>query len=365
MSVFLGVLSAAQGALLQGLRRIADIARVAIYGALTGTVASVALVYALGRDGIVPSLIAVAASSLLFSWWYSRRLPSEAVSLSATQTLKESGALLKLGIAFMGSALLTMGAAYAVRVFILRTHGLEAAGLYNAAWTLGGLYVGFVLQALGTDFYPRLVGAATDDALCNRLVNEQAHISLLLALPGVLATLTFAPLVVSLFYSGAFAGAVEILRWICLGMALRVLTWPLGYIVVAKNRQTLFFSIDLAWTVVNVGLSWWCIDRFGIVGAGIAFFASYVFHAAMVYPVARRLSGFRWSPDTAASPPAPWLQRPLFIALHLLPPPAGVAFGLLLTLGSAYLRPRLVRLMPAQRLPRPLLWVLNLKKALE
>ena len=44
---------------------------------------------------------------------------------------------------------------------------------------------------LGTDFYPRLVGAASDDVQCNRLVNEQAHISLLLALPGVLATLTF------------------------------------------------------------------------------------------------------------------------------------------------------------------------------
>jgi antigen flippase len=362
VSVFVGVLSAAQGAVLQGLRRIADIARVAIYGALTGTAVSVALVYALGRDGIVPSLIAVAASSLLFSWWYSRRLPSEAVSLSATQTLKESGALLKLGIAFMGSALLTMGAAYAVRVFILRTHGLEAAGLYNAAWTLGGLYVGFVLQALGTDFYPRLVGAATDDALCNRLVNEQAHISLLLALPGVLGTLTFAPLVVSLFYSGAFAGAVEILRWICLGMALRVLTWPLGYIVVAKNRQTLFFSIDLAWTVVNVGLSWWCINRFGIVGAGIAFFASYVFHAAMVYPIARRVSGFRWSPATARLAARALLATSaLFVALCWLSPTVGAAFGLLLTVASAYASARrLLQLMPGRRLPRPLQWLLTL-----
>jgi PST family polysaccharide transporter len=28
---------------------------------------------------------------------------------------------------------------------------------------LGGLYLGFILQALGTDFYPRLVGLAHDD----------------------------------------------------------------------------------------------------------------------------------------------------------------------------------------------------------
>ena len=40
--------------------------------------------------------------------------------------------------------------------------GLEAAGLYQAAWTLSGLYVGFILQSMGTDFYPRLVGCCED-----------------------------------------------------------------------------------------------------------------------------------------------------------------------------------------------------------
>src|SRR5205814_10384 len=77
----------------------------------------------------------------------------------------------------------------------------EAAGLYQSAWTIGGLYTGFILQAMLTDFYPRLSAVATDDRECNRLVNEQAEISLLLAGPGVIATMTFAPLVVALFYS--------------------------------------------------------------------------------------------------------------------------------------------------------------------
>ena len=41
------------------------------------------------------------------------------------------------------------------------------------------------------------------------------------------------------------------LRWFCLGMALRVLTWPLGYIVIVKSRQVLFFAMELAWTLVK------------------------------------------------------------------------------------------------------------------
>ena len=93
---------------------------------------------------------------------------------------------------------------------------------------------------MGADFYHRLVGVADDHPQCNRLVNEQTQVSLLLAGPGVIATLTFAPLVIMLFYSAQFYEAVEVLRWICLGIALRVITWPIGFIVVAKNRQAIF-----------------------------------------------------------------------------------------------------------------------------
>ena len=57
--------------------------------------------------------------------------------------------LLKLGFAFMASGLMMSGATYAVRVLVLREVGFEAAGLYQSAWTLGGLYVGFILDAMG------------------------------------------------------------------------------------------------------------------------------------------------------------------------------------------------------------------------
>ena len=92
------------------------------------------------------------------SWWYVRQVPVARPVLLRSEVVHEAGALLKLGFAFMTSGMLMMGAAYAVRTIVLRIEGLEAAGLYHAAWTLGGLYVGIVLQAMGTDFYPRLVG---------------------------------------------------------------------------------------------------------------------------------------------------------------------------------------------------------------
>src|SRR5204862_2425167 len=122
------------------------------------------------------------------SWWYSHKTHIRRPSMAFSDVIHEASGLLNLGFAFMASAFLTMGSAYAIRIIVLRLVGVEAAGLYTAAWALGGLYVGIILQAMGADYYPRLTGVAKNNPECNRLVNEQAQISLLLAGSGVIGT---------------------------------------------------------------------------------------------------------------------------------------------------------------------------------
>ena len=119
------------------------------------------------------------------------------------------------------------------------------------------VYVGFVLQAMGTDFYPRLTVVAHDNRRCNQLVNEQAEISILLALPGVLATLALAPWVIQLFYSNRFDKAAEILCWQVRGTFLQVNSWPMGFIILAKGRAAALFWTDFAAYSVYVALAGW------------------------------------------------------------------------------------------------------------
>lgn len=354
LAVWCGVWAGAQGALLQGLRRIAELAKMQVIGALAGMLASVLLVLLYGSAGVVLVIVAMTALNGVTAWWYSRRFRLPSPALSLRQSAAEASGLLKLGLAFMASALLMTGAAYAVRLLLTHNTGIEAAGLYQAAWTLGGLYVGFILQAMGADFYPRLTGVAEDNVQCNRLVNEQAHISLLLAGPGVLATLTLAPLVVTLFYSAEFAGAVAVLRWLCLGMALRVLIWPVGFILLAKGAQQLFFWSELAWTVSHLSLAWLLIAAYGLDGAGMAFVGAYLLHGLLVYALVRRLSGFRAS--GALRRTGLWfmvLIGGVFAGTLCLPPLAALLLGLLATVGSALSALRgLLGLLPPERMPR-------------
>jgi PST family polysaccharide transporter len=101
----------------------------------------------------------------------------------------------------------------------------------------------------------------------------------------------------------------------------------MGFIIIAKGRQNIFIACELAWAVVSLCLAWVCISAFGLNGAGIAFFGSYVFHAFLMYPIVRRLSGFRWSQENArCGLLLLGITAIVFLAFYVLP--YGLAFFL-------------------------------------
>lgn len=356
LAIVLRVIAEAQTALMHGLRRIADLARMGIAVAFLGAVSGVAWVYGLGVQGIVPALVTLSGITILASAWYCRKIELPRISLSFTEMRKETAALLSMGVVFMASGLMVMGTAYLIRLMIVQQLNHHAAGLYQAALALGGLYVGLVLHGLGSDFYPRLTALAHDNAACNRLVNQQGQVGFLLAGPGVLATLVLAPIVIHLFYSPAFEGAVALLRWLCLGMMLRIISWPMSFIILAKGSKVWFFWSELIWTLMYLGLTWLGLLLYGLNGIGMGLFMAHAFHGLMIYGIVRRLSGFRWSAENREI----WLLGLpviglVFASFYVLPDGEALAFGLLaIVVSGAYVTRTLFELLPPQSIPAPM-----------
>lgn len=362
LTVLLGAVSNGQMALLQGMRRVADLAQASIWGALFGTLSSIPIIYFYREQGVVPALVGIALLGFFISWWFSRRIKVRQVAMTTGEIAREAAGMLKLGFVFMTSALLTTGVTYAVQLILLHeignASGIEsgkaALGCYQAAWFVGGYFASFILQAMGTDFYPRLTAAANDNGECNRLVNEQAEVGLLLAGPGLLATLTFAPLVILLQYSAKFGPAADILRWICLGMMLRVIAWPIAFIIIAKNAQALFFCTEVVGAALQVGLIWLGVRSYGLNGAGMGFFGMYVAYLIGIYCIVRSLSGFRWTAENIRIASLYGVAiAALFVSPYFLPRPVVLVAGSAATLlmGIFSLK-RLCRMVPPECLPQ-------------
>ncbi len=346
-------LSGGQIALIQGSRRIGDMARANVIGAALATAAAIGCYVWLGQRGIVPAMVAVSAIQLALSWHFARRVPVPKVAMNWRQTFAEAGGMVSMGLIFMWNGLLVSAVAYLTVMLITQQAGLQAVGLYSAAFALSGIFVNFILGSMSADYYPRLTGVANDHAAVNRLVNEQTEIALLLAAPGLLVMLALAPWIMQLFYSREFLPAVELLQWFVLGCAGRVISWPLGFVMLALGKSRWFFATETAFNTLHVLLIALGLLVLGITGVAVAFFVMYVGYTMAVYLVARHLTGFAWreSCRKIARLTLPALAA-TFLATLLLPLwPATILGALASIAAAAYsLRGLMQRIGPQHRI---------------
>jgi PST family polysaccharide transporter len=336
------------------MRRIGDLARVNILGTLASVVVTVPIIMMWGVTGIPYYMVLAAGATALVSWMYARRVPVERLSLSIGEVWREAQSLLRLGSAFMASGVMFAGVLFLLRALVVRAAGAAGAGQFQAATALSMVYVGFILQAMGTDFYPRLTAVASDKVRSNQLVNEQSEVALVLALPGVLGTIAFAPWIVRLLYSNQFDQAAEILCWQMSGNFLRVASWPLGNILIAQGRGTLFVLTDAAAFTVYLVLAWLGLQRFGLPGMGMAFLGLYAFHVAMMAKVVATYSGFRWSATNLRllTVGGVMVTATLVSRMSLSEPFATIAGAVLATVASALSLRGLIAILGAGRINR-------------
>ena len=295
IGVALSVAAGSQAALLNGLRRIGDLARLSIASSLMTTLLAVGALLLLKGDGLLLFVLAAPISSFLLGHWFVRRLGRlEAPPTPFSALGRQWRTMAKLGAAFMVSGLMVTVGQLVVRTLVQRDLGAEALGQFQAAWAISMTYIGFVLGAMGTDYYPRLTSVIHDEEAARRLVNEQTEVALLLAGPALLAMLGLAPWVIDLLYSSAFDEAANILRWQVVGDLLKVVSWPLGFIILAAGDGRTFMFAETVAIGVFVVFTWIGLPLLGVQATGVGFLVMYVALLPLVYWLAWRRIGFYW-----------------------------------------------------------------------
>ena len=296
LAVGLSVAAGSQGALLTGLRRVGDLARINVFSGLLGASLGILSVWLWGADGLLGLVLVAPVVTFLLGHLYVARLgPPVGPPNRLPELSRECAVMARLGVPYMLSGLVTLLGFLLARTLVQRELGAEALGQFQAAWAIGMTYLGFVLGAMGTDYYPRLTAAIRDPATASRLVNEQTEVALLLCAPVLVAMLGCAPYVIHLLYSAEFGPAVEILRWQLLGDILKVMSWPLGFVILASGAGKTFVlteSLGIGVFVLSVFVG---IPLMGVTATGMAFLALYFVYLPLVWWLGGRMIGFRWS----------------------------------------------------------------------
>jgi O-antigen/teichoic acid export membrane protein len=291
----LASINGGQLALLQGLRRIGDMARAGVLGAAAGLCITAPLYWLMGIQGIVPALILTALADLGLSYYFARKVVVEPVRINWRETLSGGSGMIRLGLFTVITGLATTGSMYLARIFISSRLGVDGVGQFQAAWNLSATYVGLILGAMAADYYPRLSAVNQDNVQVCKLVNQQTEISLLLAGPLIVGMIFFMDLIVWLFYSAQFGQSINILLWQSLGNLLKVISWPMGFVLLAKGRGSYYIFSELLWNVLFLITIWLLWDRSAIESTGIAFLVGYLIFTGVLFVICKRICGFSWS----------------------------------------------------------------------
>jgi O-antigen/teichoic acid export membrane protein len=280
-------------AFFQGIRELRKMAKANIVGSLLGVIVSLPLYYYLGYGGIAWGLAASALCSFAVSFVINKSIFFPKVIVGWQESFLTGSNMAKLGVLMVISTLLGSITVFGVNTFIQRTGSISDVGLFQAGLGLSNQFVGLVLSAMASDYFPRLAGIHTDNRKVKELANQQLEISLLIATPLILGLIFLMPLAIRILYSKEFLVIDSFTRIIAVGMIWKVASFPMGYIPFAKGAKWVFFWLEGVYgNMLQLGLNCSAYYLWGLKGLGISFLLIYFIYFISIFLVTSKLYAF-------------------------------------------------------------------------
>lgn len=297
ITLLLNQISAGQGVVLRGMHQIKYMAKSSLWGSISGLIISVPIYYIWGLKGIVPAILISSISTLILTYYYSRKVHVETVKISKVTLFSEGKDMLFMGLVLSISTLIVMGESYIVRVYIRLIGSVEDVGFYTAGFAIVNTYFGVIFTALTTDYYPRLAGVAHDNGKAKILMSQQSEMTILIIAPILVAFLVFINAIVIILYSQKFLPISEMILWAALGIYFKAASWALGVIFISKGDvKTLFWS-EFAATMVMLSLNLLGYRYLGLEGLGISFLIAFIYAYIQTFLVVKYKYTFSYSTD--------------------------------------------------------------------
>lgn len=275
LALLLSVAAGVHIGLLNAHHRVKMLARVTALSGIFGAVWGVGLVW-LWREAALPwVLLGAPAAQLILSSYFARSLDLPTEKPDPVKVREARVQLMQFGFPYTLSQLVGSAVQIAMPFLVLHQLGQEEVGYHKAAVLFSTAYIGFLLNALGQDYYPRLSALRDQPEAFRETVHMQQKFVLLIGSPLITLSMALAPLMVTILFSAEFAPTVAILKWQLLGDLLRFVSWTLGFAVLAGLSNRIYLLTETLGGVMLLGFFLWGMQQFGLQGLGIGWLLGY------------------------------------------------------------------------------------------
>jgi len=281
---------------LNAYHRVNALAKYAVANTVLSSTMSIGAVLLWRLRGVPIGIVAGAIMTFLISRYFSYKEVGQLASTATRSgTLEAAKSLLRFGVPYTASMFVGTGVQLALPMIVLHLLSPESVGYYRAAVAISVGYLGFLVTAMGQDYYPRVSAASNSPAALVELVNAQHRLVMLVAVPMILGTLAVIPYLVPIVYSAKFTPTINILEWQLIGDIFKFASWTMSFAILARSSTTVFFLIELAGGVITLASTWVSVRFLGLTGLGVSFLVTYILYYAIVWVVIRREVPLVWT----------------------------------------------------------------------
>lgn len=294
ISLFFNIQAMGELVILQGMRQIGYMIKSGLLWNITAFILLAPFYYYFGIQAIVPVFIMVSVITYLSIRHYRKKIDLEFVPVAFTQLIRRGKFILRIGFFIVLAAIQTQIALFLVRSMVINRVGLEQLGLLQAAWTITNVYLKLILNSMSADYYPRLSAVSFDNKKARKLINEQVNVMLIISVPIIVFLILGSKLLLTLLYSDSFESAYSLLNWRTIGIFFKVISWALGFVLLARGKGLLYFITDTSFSVIYLVCIYFFFPYYQLDAVGIAYMVAYISYFIIVYFILRKSIHFRW-----------------------------------------------------------------------
>ena len=269
-------------AIMNGFSKYKILLIINIIGQILGLSVTLLLIYQNNIDGAL--VAAVIAPSLIllvtFVGFINQRSLVSSVKISNINI-----GVLKKFAPFAIMALVTAIAipmvSIVIRNYIIDEVGIKEAGHWEAMQRISDYYLMFINSLMTLYFLPRFSEIDSKIEFRKEVFSFYKTTMPIFGI-GLVIIYLFRSFLVSLIFSEAFQPTEDLFLWQLLGDFVKVLSIVIAYQFIAKKMFTHFIIIEIFLVVVMYLSSVYLIDIFGVKGAVIGHFVSYLMHYGII-----------------------------------------------------------------------------------
>lgn len=167
-------------------------------------------------------------------------------------------------------------------------NGLSQGGLWSGLNNISNMYLMVITTSLSVYYLPKLSGLKSNKDIRQEVGSVYKLLIPFLLIVSVLIYL-FRHLIIVILYDEKFAGMENLFAFQLAGDILKMSTWVLGYILVAKAMVKTYIIVEIVSCSLFVLFSWLLVQSFGTIGATMAYAAAFLCQLIIMILIFRKL----------------------------------------------------------------------------